>query len=76
MSKENEKRAVAQEKEDANRDPITGASGSHPVGTGIGATGGAIAGAAIGTVAGPIGAAVGLVAGASLAVWRVKGLLR
>ncbi|VWX62858.1 conserved hypothetical protein [Burkholderiales bacterium 8X] len=49
---------------DANRDPISGAPGAHPVGTGVGATGGALAGAAAGAVAGPIGAAVGLVAGA------------
>ena len=52
----------------ANRDPITGAPGAHPVGTGIGAAlGGAAAGALTGTVAGPlgtlIGAAVGAVAG-------------
>lgn len=52
----------------SNPDPITGAPGAHPVGTGIGAAlGGAAAGAAVGTVAGPvgtlIGAAVGAVAG-------------
>lgn len=50
---------------DANRDPITGAPGAHPVGTGVGATGGGAAGAAIGAaVGGPVGAAVGLAAGA------------
>ncbi|HYE33252.1 MAG TPA: hypothetical protein VEH27_17625 [Methylomirabilota bacterium] len=50
---------------DANRDPITGAPGAHPVGTGLGAGGGGAAGAAIGAaVAGPVGAAVGLAAGA------------
>ncbi|MEJ8853657.1 PA2169 family four-helix-bundle protein [Variovorax robiniae] len=49
---------------DENRDPITGAPGAHPVGTGVGATGGALAGAAAGAMAGPVGAAVGLVAGA------------
>ena len=39
--------------------------GSHPVGTGIGASGGAIAGAVAGTaVAGPIGALAGMVIGA------------
>lgn len=48
---------------DANRDPITGAPGAHPVGTGVGATGGAVAGAAAGSVAGPVGTVVGLVAG-------------
>src|SRR5688500_19605378 len=50
---------------DANRDPITGAPGAHPVGTGVGAAGGGAAGAAIGAaVGGPVGAAVGLAAGA------------
>ena len=52
-------------KTDANRDPITGTPGAHPVGVGTGAAGGGAAGAAIGAVvAGPIGAAVGGVAGA------------
>ena len=64
MHKENTKQAVKQEATDANRDPISGKSGAHPVGTGVGATGGAVAGAAIGAVAGPVGAAVGLAAGA------------
>jgi uncharacterized protein (TIGR02284 family) len=48
----------------ANRDPITGTPGAHPVGTGLGATGGALAGAAAGSLAGPVGTVVGLVAGA------------
>ena len=55
---------------DANRDPITGAPGSHPVGVGVGGVaGGVAAGALAGTVFGPIGtligAAVGTVAGAA-----------
>ena len=51
---------------DANRDPISGAPGSHPVGTGIGAAaGGVAAGAAAGTLAaGPVGTAVGAAIGA------------
>ncbi|MHB8799567.1 MAG: hypothetical protein ACYDBY_13995 [Thermoanaerobaculia bacterium] len=50
---------------DLNRDPITGAVGSHPVGTGLGSTGGAIGGALAGTaIAGPVGAVVGGVIGA------------
>lgn len=50
---------------DENRDPISGAPGAHPVGTGAGALGGAAAGAAIGTaVGGPVGTAVGGVIGA------------
>ena len=49
----------------ANRDPITGAPGSHPVGTGVGAVaGGVAAGAAAGAVAGPVGAVVGAAVGA------------
>ena len=55
---------------DLNRDPLTGAPGSHPVGVGVGAVaGGAAAGALAGTVFGPIGtligAGVGAVAGAA-----------
>jgi hypothetical protein len=49
-----------------NPDPITGAPGSHPVGTGIGAAGGGAAGAAIGAVAGPPGAIAGAVVGAAI----------
>jgi phage tail tape-measure protein len=48
-----------------NPDPLTGAAGSHPIGTGVGAGGGALAGAVIGTaVAGPVGTAIGGVVGA------------
>jgi uncharacterized protein (TIGR02284 family) len=50
--------------DDLNRDPISGAPGAHPVGTGVGATGGAVAGAAVGAAGGPVGAAAGLVVGA------------
>lgn len=59
---------------DANRDPITGTPGAHPVGTGVGAAGGAAAGAAIGTIAGPVGAAVGLVTGAVVGGLAGKGV--
>lgn len=48
-----------------NRDPITGAPGSHPIGTGVGAAlGGAAAGAAAGTVVGPVGTVIGAAVGA------------
>lgn len=47
-------------KGEPNRDPITGAPGAHPLGTGLGA---AAAGMAAGAAAGPLGAAVGAVAG-------------
>jgi hypothetical protein len=49
----------------ANRDPITGAPGAHPLGVGVGATAGGIAaGAAVGTMAGPVGTAIGAAVGA------------
>jgi hypothetical protein len=48
----------------ANRDPITGAPGSHPAGTAAGAAAGGVAGAAIGSAAGPVGTAVGAAVGA------------
>ncbi|MGY1458656.1 MULTISPECIES: hypothetical protein [unclassified Luteimonas] len=44
---------------DANRDPITGTPGSHPVGVAAGGTAGALAGAAVGSIFGPIGTLVG-----------------
>lgn len=58
----------------ANRDPVTGEAGSHPVGTGLGAAvGGAAgaagaiaAGAAMGAAGGPLGAAIGATVGAVL----------
>ncbi len=49
---------------DANRDPITGAPGSHPVGTGIGAAAAGAAGAAIGSVVPGVGTAIGAAVGA------------
>jgi hypothetical protein len=53
------------ETRDAHRDPLTGAPGAHPVGTGLGAAaGGAAAGAAAGTVAGPLGTLTGATVGA------------
>jgi len=53
-------------KPDANRDPISGAPGAHPVGVGVGAAaGGVAAGALAGTLAaGPIGTVVGAAVGA------------
>jgi len=59
---------------DRNEDPLTGAPGAHPVGTGIGAAAGGAAGlgigaavaagAATGSVAGPAGMAAGAAIGA------------
>lgn len=60
---------------DQNRDPITGAPGAHPVGTGLGAGGGGMAGAAIGgAVGGPVGAIVGAAAGAIAGGLAGKGI--
>jgi phage tail tape-measure protein len=60
---------------DANRDPITGTPGSHPVGTGLGAAGGAAAGALGGAaVGGPVGAVIGGVAGAVAGGLAGKGI--
>jgi len=55
-------------KAQANRDPISGAPGAHPVGTGLGAAAGGIAGGAVaGTLAaGPVGTVIGAAVGAVL----------
>jgi hypothetical protein len=63
------------DKGSANRDPITGAPGAHPVGTGLGAAaGGMAAGAAAGAVAGPIGAVAGAAVGAVVGGLAGKGI--
>lgn len=60
---------------DANRDPLTGAPGAHPIGTGVGAAvGGAAAGAAAGTVVGPVGTVVGAAVGAIVGGLAGKGV--
>ena len=49
----------------ANRDPLSGEVGAHPIGVGLGAAAGGLAvGAAMGTIAGPIGTAIGAIVGA------------
>src|SRR6188508_2099662 len=64
-----------QRAEDENRDPITGAHGAHPVGTGLGAAaGGMAAGAVAGTVAGPVGTLAGAVVGAVVGGLAGKGV--
>ena len=66
---------IKQQQADLNRDPISGAPGAHPVGTGIGAAaGGLAAGAAVGTVAGPIGTVVGAAVGAVVGGLAGKGV--
>ena len=60
---------------DANRDPISGAPGSHPIGTGLGAAaGGMAAGAAAGSVVGPVGTAIGAAVGAVAGGLAGKGI--
>ena len=62
-------------KGEPNRDPITGAPGAHPVGTGLGAAaGGAVTGAAAGAVAGPAGAVAGAAIGAVVGGLAGKGI--
>lgn len=59
----------------ANLDPISGAPGAHPIGTGLGAAlGGAAAGAAIGTVVGPVGTLIGASVGAIVGGLAGKGV--
>ena len=59
----------------ANLDPISGAPGAHPFGTGVGAAlGGAAAGAAIGTVVGPVGTLIGASVGAIIGGLAGKGV--
>lgn len=60
---------------DANRDPISGAPGAHPVGVGVGtAVGGAAAGAVAGAVAGPVGTVAGAVIGGVAGAYAGKGV--
>ncbi len=48
---------------DANRDPLSGEPGAHPVGTGIGAAAAGVIGTAVGAIGGPIGAVAGAAVG-------------
>jgi hypothetical protein len=63
-------RKVVSNEEDVNRDPLSGETGAHPVGTGAGALAAGVAGAALGIAGGPagmlVGAAVGAIAGGAL----------
>lgn len=59
---------------DANRDPITDAPGSHPIGVGVGAAAAGAAGAAMGSVVGPVGTAVGAAIGAVVGGLAGKGV--
>ena len=71
----NNQRSLADDGRDANLDPLTGAPGSHPVGTGLGAiAGGLAAGAAAGTVVGPVGTIIGAAVGAIAGAFAGKGI--
>jgi len=60
---------------DANPDPITGAPGAHPVGTGVGALAGGLgAGAVAGSAFGPVGTAVGAAVGAVVGGYAGKAV--
>ncbi len=75
MNFENKTGTNIKAESDANRDPITGAPGSHPIGTGLGAAaGGAAAGAAAGTVVGPVGTVIGAAVGAVVGGLAGKGI--
>ncbi len=65
---------MSNEPRDMNPDPITGAPGSHPVGVGVGGTGGAVAGAVVGSLLGPIGTLVGGAIGAIAGAAAGKGV--
>lgn len=57
------------------RDTVSGAIGSHPVSTGVGAVlGGVAAGAAAGTTVGPLGTVIGAAVGAVVGGLAGKGL--
>lgn len=58
-----------------NPDPITGASGAHPIEAGAGAAlGGAATGLAVGAATGPVGAAIGAFVGGVVGGYAGKAL--
>lgn len=71
----NDDKTIDNQTNTANRDPLSGAPGAHPVGVGVGAAaGGMAAGAAVGTVAGPVGTIVGAAVGAIVGGLAGKGV--
>ena len=70
----NEKEVTKKNLNDRNPDPITGAPGAHPVGTGAGAVAAGTAGAAIGAIGGPVGALAGAAIGAIAGGLAGKGV--
>ena len=75
MADSKETRHAHDEATSENRDPLTGETGAHPIGVGLGAAAtGAAAGAAGGAMGGPIGAAVGAVIGGIAGGLAGKGI--
>jgi hypothetical protein len=73
-SKHDPTRTTKSKAGEPNLDPLTGAPGAHPVGTGVGAAAGGATGAAVGAVAGPVGAVVGTIIGAVAGGLAGKGV--
>jgi hypothetical protein len=71
---EEEKMPDKIDRTDANRDPLTGAPGAHPVGAGLGAAVGTAVGAAAGALGGPAGMAAGAAVGAAVVAGLAGGL--
>jgi hypothetical protein len=68
-------RKNAGNQKDSNRDPISGAPGAHPLGTGAGAASAGVAGAVAGmAVGGPVGSVVGAAVGSIAGGLAGKGL--
>jgi hypothetical protein len=60
---------------DANRDPLTGQPGAHPIGVGLGSASGGSIGAVVGAIAGgPVGTAIGATIGGVAGGLTGKGL--
>lgn len=82
MNEKKERYEDNQRKKDANRDPLSGTPGAHPLGTGVGAATGAAAGAAgaaatgaaLGTTVGPAGTIAGGAVGAIVGGLAGKGV--
>ena len=70
----NDTRTYRRTNTDENHDPLTGASGSHKVGTAAGAVAGGAAGAAVGSAGGPVGTVVGAAVGAVVGGFAGKGI--
>jgi hypothetical protein len=57
-----------------NLDPLTGESGAHPAGVGLGAAAGTVTGAVLGAAGGPVGIAIGSIVGGVAGGLAGKGM--